>query len=100
MKLATEQFLFPPQVSVLEDPAFVDQESEFYGGQKVNELFADISKTVDTDFQWLPFMDYVYSTYEETMGGAIANKGDLAAALDTWQDQLVKYAEDQGFTVK
>lgn len=100
MRLATEQFLFPPQVSVLEDPAFVDQESEFYGGQKVNELFSEISETVDTDFQWLPFMDYVYSTYEETMGTAIADKGDLAAALDTWQDQLVTYAEDQGFTVK
>lgn len=100
MRLATEQFLFPPQVSVLEDPAFVDQESEFYGGQKVNQLFSEISETVDTDFQWLPFMDYVYSTYEETMGGVIADKGDLSAALDTWQDQLVKYAEDQGFTVK
>lgn len=100
LKLATEQFLFPPQVSVLEDPAFVDQESEFYGGQKVNELFSEISETVDTDFQWLPFMDYVYSTYEETMGGVIAEKGDLAAGLDTWQDQLVKYAEDQGFTVE
>lgn len=100
MRLATEQFLFPPQVSVLEDPAFVDQESEFYGGQKVNQLFSEISETVDTEFQWLPFMDYVYSTYEETMGSVIADKGDIAAALDTWQDQLVKYAEDQGFTVK
>ncbi|MBT2500733.1 extracellular solute-binding protein [Agromyces sp. ISL-38] len=100
MKLATEQFLFPPQVSVLEDPAFVDQESEFYGGQQVNKLFSEISETVDTDFQWLPFMDYVYSSYEETMGTVIAAKGDISGALDTWQDQLVKYAKDQGFTVK
>lgn len=100
MRLATEQFLFPPQVSVLEDPAFVDQESAFYGGQKVNQLFADISTTVDTDFQWVPYMDYVYSTYEDTIGTVITDKGDIAAALDTWQDQLVTYAEDQGFTVE
>ncbi len=100
MKLATEQFLFPPQVSVLEDPAFTGQESEFYGGQKVNELFAEISTTVDTDFEWVPFMEYVYSTYEETIGTVIADKGDIAAALDVWQDQLVKYATDQGFTVE
>lgn len=100
MKLATEQFLFPPQVSALEDPAFADQESEFYGGQKVNQLFADISETVDTDFQWVPFMDFVFSSYEETMGTVIAEKGDIAAALDVWQDELVKYAEDQGFTVE
>jgi len=100
MRLATEQFLFPPQVSVLDDPAFVDQESAFYGGQKVNQLFADISQTVDTDFQWLPYMDYVYSSYEDTMGTVIADKGDIAGALDVWQDQLVDYATDQGFTVE
>ncbi|GAA1942335.1 sugar ABC transporter substrate-binding protein [Microbacterium deminutum] len=100
MMLATKQFLYPPQNSVLQDPAFVDQKSEFYGGQQVNKLFADISKTVDTDFEWLPFMDYVYSTYEGTVGKVIAAKGDISAALDAWQDQLVKYAKDQGFTVK
>jgi multiple sugar transport system substrate-binding protein len=100
MMLATEQFLFPPQNSVLENPEFADQESEFYGGQQVNALFADISETVDTDFQWLPFMEYVYSSYEETMGTVIADKGDISAALDEWQDQLVSYAESQGFTVE
>lgn len=100
MRLATEQFLFPPQVSVLEDPAFVDQESAFYGGQKVNQLFADISQTVDTDFQWLPYMDFVYSSYEDTLGTVLTEKGDIAAALDVWQDQLVDYATDQGFTVE
>jgi multiple sugar transport system substrate-binding protein len=100
MMLATEQFLYPPQLSVLEDSAFIDQESEFYGGQQVNKLFAEISETVDTDFQWLPFMEFVYSSYEETMGTVIADKGDISAALDEWQDQLVGYAEDQGFTVE
>jgi len=100
LKLATEQFLFPPQNSVLEDPAFLDQESEFYGGQQVNALFADISETVDTDFQWLPFMEFVFSSYDDTMAPVITSKGDIAAALDQWQDQLVSYAEDQGFTVE
>lgn len=100
MQLATQQFLFPPQTSVLQDPTFVGQQSEFYGGQEVNKLFAEISDTVDTDFQWLPFMDYVYSSYEETVGSVISSRGDISAALDTWQDQLVSYAEAQGFTVK
>ena len=80
LRLATEQFLFPATTATLDDPAFVDQESEFYGGQKVNKLFAEISDTVDTDFQWLPFMDYVYSTYEETIGKRIADKGDYRPA--------------------
>ncbi|MFB7249972.1 ABC transporter substrate-binding protein [Microbacterium sp. NPDC056234] len=100
MQFATQQFLYPPQVSVLEDPAFTDLESEFYGGQQVNKLFAEISETVDTDFQWLPFMDYAYASYEENVGTVIAAKGDIADALDAWQDDLVTYAEDQGFTVE
>ena len=52
----------------------------------MNALFADISTTVDTEFQWLPYMDYVYSSWNETIGMAIAEKGDIAAGLDAWQD--------------
>ncbi|HWV49993.1 MAG TPA: extracellular solute-binding protein [Microbacterium sp.] len=100
MQFATQQFLCPPQLSVLEDPEFADMESEFYGGQQVNKLFAEISDTVDTEFQWLPFMDYAYASYEENVGTVIAAKGDIADALDAWQDDLVAYAEDQGFTVE
>ena len=100
LMLATEQFLYPAQLSVLENPEFIDQESEFYGGQQVNKLFAEISETVDMEWQWLPFTEYVFSSYEETVGPVIADKGDIAAALDDWQEQLVSYAEDQGFTVE
>ncbi|MFD3445829.1 ABC transporter substrate-binding protein [Microbacteriaceae bacterium 4G12] len=100
LKFATEQFLFPPQNDVLEDPAFVDQEAEFYGGQKVNQLFSEISGTVDADFDWLPYMDYGYSSFEDSVGKAIAEKGDLAAGLDEWQELLTTYATDQGFTVE
>ncbi|WP_240605969.1 ABC transporter substrate-binding protein [Planctomonas deserti] len=100
LKFATEQFLFPPQNDVLEDPAFVDQEAEFYGGQKVNQLFSEISGTVDSDFDWLPYMDYAYSSFEDSIGKAIAEKGDLSAGLDEWQDLLTTYATDQGFTVE
>ena len=96
---ATKQILFPTAISVLEDPEFAAQEPEFYGGQKVNELFADISDTVDTDCEWLPFMDYAYSSFNETVGAAVAAKGDLAAGLDDWQDALVEYGTQQGFTV-
>lgn len=99
LQFATEQFLFPTATAVLEDPAFVDQEPEFYGGQKVNELFAGISDTVDTDFQWLPFMDFVYSSFTDVFGAAVTSKGDLSAALDDWQAALEEYATQQGFTV-
>ncbi len=99
LRFANEQFLFPPLKTVLTDPQFTGQESKFYGGQKVNEKFAQISETVSTEFGWLPFMDYVYSNFNETLGKAFADKSDAVAGLQAWQDGCAKYAKDQGFTV-
>jgi multiple sugar transport system substrate-binding protein len=99
LMMANEQFLFPALNEILEDPSFVDQESKFYGGQKVNEKFAQISQTVSPDFQWLPFMDFVYTNFTETLGKAFADKTDAVAGLQSWQDACAKFAKDQGFTV-
>ena len=99
LQFANEQFLFPAMKEILTDPTFLNQESKFFGGQKVNEKFAQISETVGTDFQWLPFMDYVYTNFTETLGKAFADKTDAVAGLQAWQDASAKYAKDQGFTV-
>ena len=99
LKMANEQFLFPALNEILEDPSFLNQEFKFYGGQKVNEEFAQISETVGTDFQWLPFMDFVYTNFNETLGKAFADKTDAVAGLQAWQDACAKFAKDQGFTV-
>lgn len=96
---ATQQHFFPTAISVLEDPAFAGDEPEFYNGQRVNELFAEIAGTVDTDWEWLPYMEYAYTTFNETFGAAVAAKGDLSAGLDAWQATLVEYGTQQGFTV-
>ena len=95
----TQQHFFPTAISVLEDPAFAGDEPEFYNGQQVNKLFAEIAGTVDTDWEWLPYMEYAYTTFNETFGAAVAAHGDLSAGLDAWQDTLVEYGTQQGFTV-
>lgn len=100
LRFATEQFLFPAATSILEDPAFLEQEAEFYGGQQVNKVFAEISQTVSPDFQWLPFMDYVYASYNETLGKAFADRTSLTDGLVAWEAELISYAEEQGFTVE
>lgn len=97
--LATEQFIFPSLLETLDSPAVRDQEMEFYAGQKVNEVFADISETVAADWQWLPYNDFASSSFKETLGAAITEKGDLLAALEEWKTELVTYGESQGFTV-
>lgn len=96
----TQQSLFPAHTPLLKDETFLAAESEFYGGQKVNALFAEVSETVDSTFEWLPFQDVVTSTFNDTLGKEIADKGDLSAGLTAWEKEIKDYASNQGFTVK
>ena len=98
-KFATEQFLFPATKALLADPSFTGQKPEFYGGQTVNQVFSDISETVDTQFQWPPFLDQAVNDWDETVGKSFADKTDTGAALDQWQTRVTDYAKNQGFKV-
>ncbi len=98
MMFAQKQFLFPTLTSVLDDPSF-DAPSDFYGGQKVNEVFIAASKNVDTTYQWSPFQDYVYTQMTDQFGPVINGKSTLDQAIQNLQTNLVNYAKAQGFTV-
>lgn len=100
LKLATEQFLFPTAKETLAKPEFLNKPVEFFGNQEINKLYADISGTVDPDFQWLPFMDTVYESFNETVGAAMTGNGSMVDALAAWQDKVVAFAKSQGFTVR
>jgi multiple sugar transport system substrate-binding protein len=97
---ASEQFLFPVTKSLLADPSFVQRKPAFYGGQTVNQLFAELSDTVDTNFQWPPFLDQAVNDWDETVGKSFADKSDTGAALDQWQQRITTYAQNQGFKVE
>jgi len=94
------QFLFPTAKKVLADPTYVDQKLPFYGGQEVNKVFAEISKTVTTDFEWDPFHDYLTTAANETFGKALSSKSSLSGGLDALQSNLVTYAKAQGVKIK
>jgi multiple sugar transport system substrate-binding protein len=96
---ASQQFLFPASKGVLTDAAFVAEKPAFYGGQTVNKVFSDISSTVNTEFQWPPFLDQTVNDWDETVGKSFADKSDPGAALDQWQSRTTTYAENQGFKV-
>lgn len=98
--LANNVSLFPTTVETLGSSEFTEAENEFFGGQEVNALFGEIAGQVDPDFDFPPFMDFVNTSFNETLGTALAERGDMLAGLAAWQDQLVEYAEQQGFTVK
>lgn len=97
---ATKQFFFPATKALLADAAFRGDHPAFYGGQPVNQVFADISGTVDPAFQWPPFLDRSVTDWTETVGRSLTDRGDPVAALGQWQSRLTSYAKAQGFTVK
>lgn len=97
---ATKQFFFPATKALLADESFTGDAPAFYGGQKVNQVFADISDTVPTTFQWPPFLDQAAKDWTETVGKSLADRADTVAALGAWQSRLTTYAKNQGFTVK
>ncbi|MET9773225.1 extracellular solute-binding protein [Streptomyces sp. NPDC006367] len=95
----TEQFFFPATKALLADPSFTGDAPDFYGGQHVNKVFADISATVDPAFQWPPFLDQVTTDWVETVGTSLADRSGTVPALARWQSRITAYARGQGFTV-
>ncbi|GAA3804696.1 extracellular solute-binding protein [Streptomyces phyllanthi] len=85
---ATKQSFFPATKTLLADPGYVGAEPAFYGGQKVNQVFADIGETVSPSFRWPPFLDQAVTDWTETVGKSLARKTDTVAALDAWQKRL------------
>ena len=90
---------FPSTTSDLEDPEFVGAESEYFGGQKINEVLTQASKDVASGWSYLPYEVYANSIFGDTVGQSYANKVDLNEGLAEWQSQLVEYGNEQGFTV-
>lgn len=91
---------FPATTADLESPEFLAKAPEYFGGQKINEVLVDASKNVPSGWQYLPYQVYANSIFGDTVGQSYVNAGDLNEGLQTWQDQLVDYGNQQGFTVK
>ena len=90
---------FPSTVADLESDEFLGYESEYFGGQKINEVLTQASKDVAPGWSYLPYQVYANSIFGDTVGQSYANKTDLNEGLADWQSQLVDYGNEQGFTV-
>ncbi|GAA3666667.1 extracellular solute-binding protein [Microbacterium marinilacus] len=90
---------FPSTVANLESEEFLNAESEYFGGQAINEVFLASSEAVPTDWQFLPWQSYASSIFSDTVGVSYVQRSDLDAGLVAWQDANVKYGNEQGYTV-
>lgn len=93
-----EAFLFPTATPILDWDYFQNKEYQFFGGQKVNQVFVPAYNSIGR-FDWNPFNDYAFSQLTTVIGQAVQNKTSRAAALDTVQQNVSTYATQQGFKV-
>jgi multiple sugar transport system substrate-binding protein len=91
---------FPGTVAELQSAEFKGYESEYFGGQKINEVLVAGAESVSTGWQYLPWQSYANSIYPDTAGQAYLNHTDLGEALGDWQAANAKYGEEQGYTIK
>ena len=90
---------FPATTADLESDEFRGTESEYFGGQKINEVLADSAANVVEGWQYLPFQVYANSIFNDTVGQAYVSGTTLDEGLAAWQEQSVAYGNDQGFAV-
>lgn len=97
--MAVDQADFSGRTEFLEDPEILALPFEFFGGQAINEVFAEEMKAVPREWQWSPFQSTLNQVFGEQVLAAQEGAVSVAEALQNIQDELVTFALDQGFTV-
>jgi multiple sugar transport system substrate-binding protein len=90
---------FPATLADLTDEAFLAEESEYFGGQKINEVLSASATGVVEGWQYLPYQVYANSVFPDTVGQAYTGSAPLTDGLASWQESIVSYGNEQGFTV-
>ncbi|WP_435126816.1 ABC transporter substrate-binding protein [Actinacidiphila sp. bgisy144] len=89
----------PALNSTLTSAGWLGDKSTYFGGQQVNQVYAQASAHAPAGWQYLPFEPYANSVYSDTVGQAFAGRTSLKNGLAAWQKKIVSYAKAQGFSV-
>lgn len=73
---------------------------EFYGGQKIYEVFAQAAADTNPDFVWGPTMTQTYTDVADGFSAALSGSQTLTEALKTGQDKTVEALKAQSIPVK
>ncbi|MFI7277468.1 ABC transporter substrate-binding protein [Streptomyces sp. NPDC049879] len=90
---------FPATSADLESEEFLNTEFPYFGGQQANRIFAESAANVAEGWDYLPFQVYANSIFNDTVGQAYISGTTLSEGLADWQQRLLDYGRDQGFTI-
>ncbi|MER7575848.1 extracellular solute-binding protein [Streptomyces sp. NPDC126514] len=96
--LNREGGLYPAAKAGLDLPA-LKQPVDFYGKQKIFDVFAEASANVDTDFTWGPTMTDTYRFLSDGTANAIAGKSTLGDVLEDTGAQSAESLRKQSLDV-
>lgn len=91
--------LYPATVAGAKLPALTTG-VEFYGGQKIYEVFAQASAQVSPNFVWGPTMTKTYADAADGFKAAVSGKGTLTDALKAAQTSTIQTMQSQAIPVK
>jgi multiple sugar transport system substrate-binding protein len=94
------QIIFPLNVHVLNDPAFVDAKVKFFNGQQANKEVYVPAANAYKGMTYTPIGQYYYSAFTKQIAAINDGSKTGSQAADALQQDVVKYAQEQGFTVK
>ncbi|MEU5872840.1 extracellular solute-binding protein [Glycomyces sp. NPDC047369] len=96
----TNQIIFPLNLTALKDPAFVDLKVAFFGGQQANKEVYVPAADAYQGVQYAPFGQYYLDAMEKQVSEVIKGSITGSQAADRLQEDVAKYAKEQGFTVQ
>lgn len=96
----TNQVIFPLNLTALEDPAFLDLKSDFFGGQQANkEVYVPAAQAYQ-GMNYSPIGQFYFTSFTEQLAEINAGSASGSEAADRLQEKVVQYAQEQGFTVE
>lgn len=94
------QIIFPLNVHVLKDPNFINAEVKFFNGQQANKEVYVPAANAYKGMTYTPIGQYYYSAFTKQIAAINDGSKTGSQAADALQADVVKYAKEQGFTVK
>jgi multiple sugar transport system substrate-binding protein len=91
--------LYPATKAGLKLPALAGG-VDFYGGQKIYDVFADAATQVSPDFTWGPTMTQTYADVADGFKSAVSGDSTLTDALTKAQESTVQTLKAQSIPVK
>lgn len=96
----TNQIIFPLNLKAQNDPAFVNLKVAFFNGQQANKEVYLPAANAYKGVTYSPFGQYYLDAMTEQVSEIIKGSVTGSQAADRLQEDVAKYAKEQGFTVQ